>query len=98
MSAVVGSYTYTGPWINWSRGAVSGSTITLTQRDGGLLTAFLGIFVTSSGATFWRILSFAIHQCRTKEGPKDGIHHQQQVILHNSSTATAAAWQMTQLG
>ena len=98
MSATAGSYVYTGPWINWSRGAALGSTITLTQRDGGLLTAFLGIFVTSAGAAFWRILSFLIHQCRIKEGPQDGIHQQQQAILRNSGTPGAAAWQMTQLG
>lgn len=88
---------FTGAWINWSRGLILGSTITLSQRDGTLLTAFLGIFVTVAGAGCWRILSFWIHQHRAKQGPTDAIHHQQQAILRNSGTPGAAAWQLTQL-
>ncbi|KAL9638460.1 MAG: hypothetical protein Q9164_001539 [Protoblastenia rupestris] len=87
---------YTGPWINWSRGLVLGSTITLSQRDAGLLTAFLGIFVTAAGAACWRLLSYAVHQHRAKEAPRDGLHHQQQVILRNNNTS-GAVWQLAQL-
>ncbi|KAL8780906.1 MAG: hypothetical protein Q9213_006246, partial [Squamulea squamosa] len=97
MSLPTGSEIHTGFWINWSRGAVLGSTITLSQRNGSLLTAFLGIFVTSAGTACWRILSFLIHQHRAKQELEDAIHHQQQVILRNSSTPDAAAWQMAQL-
>ena len=97
MSATPDSYIYTGPWINWSKGAIPGSTITLTQRDGSLLTAFLGIFVTVAGAACWRILSFTLHQCRSQQGRKSAIHLQQQTILRNETTPGAAAWQMTQL-
>ena len=97
MSSSPGAYIYTGPWINWDRGAILGSTITLSQRDGGLLTAFLGIFITVAGAAWWRILSFLIHQYRATPGPRDTVHHQQQVILRNSSTPGGAAWQMTQV-
>ncbi|KAL8725056.1 MAG: hypothetical protein Q9166_007587 [cf. Caloplaca sp. 2 TL-2023] len=88
---------YTGTWINWSRGFVLGSTITLSQRNGSLLTAFLGIFVTVAGTACWRILSFLIHQHQAKHMLNDAVHHQQQVILRNSGTPGEAAWQMTQL-
>ncbi|KAL8739322.1 MAG: hypothetical protein Q9181_000053 [Wetmoreana brouardii] len=97
MSLPTASQIYTGPWINWSRGFVLGSTITLSQRNGSLLTAFLGIFVTAAGTACWRILSFLIHQHQAKDLLNDAIHHQQQVILRNSGTPGEAAWQMTQL-
>ena len=97
MSATPDSYIYTGLWINWSKGAIQGSTITLTQRDGSLLTAFLGIYVTVAGAACWRILSFILHQCRSQQGLKGAMYYQQQAILRNDTTPGAAAWQMTQL-
>jgi len=97
MSLTAESHVYTGVWINWSKGLVLGSTITLDQRNGSLLTAFLGIFVTLAGSAYWRILSFLIHQHRAKPGLNDAIHHQQQAILRNSGGPVAAAWQMTQL-
>ena len=97
MSLPAESQIYTGPWINWSRGFVYGSTITLSQRNGSLLTAFLGIFVAAAGAAFWRILSFLIHQHRAKPLMRDAVHHQQQAILRNSGSPDAAAWQMTQV-
>lgn len=64
MSLTAGSSIYTGAWINWSQGAIIGATITLSQRNGNLLTAFLGIFVTIAGGACWRILSFLMHQQR----------------------------------
>ncbi|KAL8932888.1 MAG: hypothetical protein Q9211_006072 [Gyalolechia sp. 1 TL-2023] len=97
MSLPAESQIYTGPWINWSRGYVLGSTITLSQRNGSLLTAFLGIFVTAAGTACWRILSFLVHQYQAKQVLNDAVHHQQQVILRNSGTPAEAAWQMTQL-
>ena len=97
MAQSAGSYIYTGHWINWSHGLVLGSTITLSDRNGGLLTAFLGIFVTIAGAACWKIMSYALHQSRCSQNFEDGLHHQQQAIFRNDSTAGGAAWQMTQL-
>lgn len=97
MSLPAETHVYTGFWINWSRGRVLGSTITLSQRYGGLFTAFLGIFVTVVGAACWTIQSFLIHQHRAKKGPGSAMHHQQQVVLRNSNTAGSAAWQIIQV-
>lgn len=88
---------YYGAWVNWSHGRVVGSTITLSPRSGSLLTAFLAIFVTAAGAALWRILAFVVHQSRTRQDPRDGLHHQQQVILRNTSTPGAASWQLLSL-
>ena len=98
MSLASGAYVYTGAWIDWTKGRIQGSTITLSQRNGSLLTAFLGIFVTVAGASFWRILCFLVHQYQAKPRLFDAAHHQQQAILRNSSTPGSAAWQLTQLG
>ncbi|KAL8924268.1 MAG: hypothetical protein Q9172_002741 [Xanthocarpia lactea] len=89
--------TYTGPWINWSRGRILGPTITLDQQDGGLLTAFLALFVSTAGAATWKITCYGLHQMRAGPGPSDGLHHQQQAILCNSATPVGASWQLTQL-
>ena len=89
---------YLGHWTNWSRGKVLGSTITLSSRNGGLLTAFLAIFVAVAGTSFWRIASFVAHQRRSSRDPQDGLHQQQQVILRNSGAPSDALWNFMQLG
>ena len=97
MSQVSGAYVYTGVWVNWSRGTILGSTLTLSDRNGGLLIAFLAIFVSAAGGALWRILSYIIHQSRAKLNYQDGLHHQQQVIFRNASSPGSASWQLLQL-
>lgn len=91
------SYTYTGLWINWSRGSIVGSTLTLDKSNGGLLTAFLAVFVSAAGGATWSIMSFALHQIRAKQEYQDGLHHQQQAIFRNSGSPVRTSWQMLQL-
>ena len=91
------AHVYIGVWTNWSRSKILGSTLTLSDRDGGLLTAFLAIFVTAAGGAFWRIVSYIVHQIRSKRRYQDGLHHQQQVIFRNASSPDVASWQLGQL-
>lgn len=86
------SHIYHGAWINWSRGLVTGATITLGEREGGLLTAFIATFVTIVGAELWKISCYVFHQIRSKQEPQDGLYHQQQVILRTYPTPGGAAW------
>lgn len=97
MASANGAHMYTGAWINWSHGPILGSTLALSSRDGGLLTTFLAIFVSAAGAALWRILSYIIHQARASREHQDGLHHQQQNILRNTSSAGGASVQFTQL-
>lgn len=83
---------YTGPWINWSKGLVLGSTITLSSRNGAVLTAFIATFIAIVSALLWKILCFGLHQSRVSQGPKDGLYHQQQNVFRNSGTPGGAAW------
>ncbi|KAI9699287.1 MAG: hypothetical protein M1836_002897 [Candelina mexicana] len=92
-----GAYIYHGFWINWSHGRVLGSTITLSNRDGSFLTAFLALFVAVAGSQLWRILSFTLHQARASRDSRDGLHHQQQAILRNTGSAIGAAYEFTRL-
>ena len=97
MSQTAAPYVYTGPWINWSRGIVLGSTITLSDRDGDLLIAFLGIFVTVAGVACWRLVSFALHQHRSLGRPQDVLHHQQQAIFRNTGSPVSASLELAQV-
>jgi hypothetical protein len=98
MSSPDSSHIYTGLWVNWSHGLVLGSTLTLSARDGGLLTSFLATFITVVGAQLWRILSFCFHQIRSSRGPQDGLHHQHQNIFRNTSSPGSAAWSFLLMG
>lgn len=89
--------TYLGFWINWSHGPVGGSTLTLSSHNGGLLTAFLALFVAIAGGALWRITAFISHQVRAGQDVQDGLHHQQQAILRNTSSPGAALWQFIRL-
>ncbi|KAF7505123.1 hypothetical protein GJ744_001263 [Endocarpon pusillum] len=92
-SAVQESDVYVGLWTDWSHGSIAGATLTLTKRDGGLLTAFIAVFVTVIGERFWFIVSFVAHMILSREGAQDGIYHQRQAILHNASPS-AALWRL----
>ncbi|RAL08519.1 uncharacterized protein BO97DRAFT_398097 [Aspergillus homomorphus CBS 101889] len=96
MSAAL--YTYTGVWINWSEGAIRGATLTLSQKNSGVLSAFLAMLVSLAGSLFWGILGFALHQLGTTEPTRrrDALHYQRQVILRNKGAA-AAAWALITL-
>ncbi|KAF2474435.1 uncharacterized protein BDR25DRAFT_385987 [Lindgomyces ingoldianus] len=83
-----------GFWTNWSHGKVQGATITLTQRNGGFLIAFLAIFVGMVGKSFWRLGCFCMHRYFSSSDPEDGLYHQRQAILRNSDTAQDAAWRL----
>lgn len=77
---------YVGVWTNWSLGGrLTGSTLTLSHRNGALLTAFLALFVTFVGSRLWRIFCLILHQIFHTDLPRDGLHHQRQAILRNST-------------
>ena len=88
---------YLGFWTNWSYGRVRGATLTLTNRDGGFLTAFLAVFVVIAGRSFWRIACFMIHYALSSVAPKDGIYHQRQAILRNAASGTSGLLSLLQM-
>lgn len=97
MSALTGAEIYTGAWVDWSRGAVLGSTVTLSARYASVLTAFLALFVTIVGSCLWRISSFIIHQYSSSPDAKDGLHHQHQLVFRNTGSPAEAAKTFTEI-
>ena len=47
-----------------------------------------------SGACFWRVLCFILHQVRSTPTAQDGLFHQQQTLLRNSITAPNALYNL----
>ncbi|KAA8622904.1 hypothetical protein A1F94_003002 [Pyrenophora tritici-repentis] len=88
---------YLGVWTDWSHGSVKGLTYTTTLQKGGLLVAFLALFVTFTGTCFWSIISFTMHQMLSRQAPQNATYHQRQAILRNSGTSGAAAWKLFML-
>ncbi|KAI1327963.1 hypothetical protein F5Y16DRAFT_420312 [Xylariaceae sp. FL0255] len=76
-----------GIWINWSRGPIFGSTLTIGPEAGGFLIAFTAVFVGFVFARGWQIVSFAFHGLFASPRPQNAIYHQHQAILRNSSDA-----------
>lgn len=91
------SHIYHGPWINFGNGGyITGATVTLSDRSGGLLTSFIATFVTLVGAQLWKILAFAIHQIRSTTEPEDALFHQQQTIWRNTTNPGGTSWTFLQ--
>lgn len=94
-TAYASSFVYTGIWTNWSKGRILGATLTLRQREAGLLAAFLAIYVTATGGQFWKILCYLLHQTRAGGwgSSENNLHRRMQVILRNSAGAASALWE-----
>ncbi|KAJ4295392.1 hypothetical protein N0V90_007404 [Kalmusia sp. IMI 367209] len=86
-----------GSWTDWSRGSITGATITTTQRNGGFLIAFIALFVAVTGTSFWTIVAFVQHQISSSEAAQDAVYHQRQAILRNSDTSAAGLWKLLRL-
>ncbi|KAH6697298.1 hypothetical protein F5X68DRAFT_238683 [Plectosphaerella plurivora] len=86
---------YTGFWRNW--GARDGTDtflnlhLTVSRSDGAVITAFLALFLSAAVAQIWPIFCFIIHQARSTTSKHTGLYHQQQAILSNTFSPTAAA-------
>lgn len=97
MSLIDTYHVHLGFWTNWDHGKIEGATITLTRRNGGLLIAFIAIFVGAAGKSFWRLACFLLHRTLSSSSPQSGTYHQLQAILRNSGAAQDAAWSLAQL-
>ncbi|KAI0101019.1 hypothetical protein GGR51DRAFT_575138 [Nemania sp. FL0031] len=76
-----------GLWTNWSHGIVLGSTLTLSRDNANLLIGAITFFITVVGVYIWKIVSFSLHAYYSDPSPRDGLYHQRQVIIRNSSSA-----------
>lgn len=89
-------HVHLGTWTNWSRGPLFGPTITMTRREGGLLVAFIALFVTIVGTSFWRLFCLTLHYIYSTKAARDGLYHQRQAILRNSANGASGLWSLGQ--
>ena len=94
-TAYASSFVYTGIWIHWSKGPIYGATLTLYQREAGLLAAFLAVYVTATGGQFWKILCYLSHQNQAGklDAHEDKFRRKVQVLLRNSAGPASALWE-----
>lgn len=90
MSTTAGNI-FIGVWKNHNDERWPTWTLTLKQRDGGILSAALVIFVGFAATQSWNIVKFILHQVLLRFR-RDGLDQQLQAMLRNSSTHAGAAW------
>ena len=93
------AYIHEGFWTNWSKGSITGQTLTLCPTYATLLTNSLALFVTLSGGQLWTILRFSLHQYRASRKPAvpTASRLQEQVVLRNATTNFATLRLMSQV-
>lgn len=91
---------YNGLWVNQPFGSQRGATLTLDHQTGGIIIAFLALFIAAAARSLWKITRFMMHVCATESASRnqDGIYHQRQVILRNQSIALNAVLDLCRLG
>jgi len=85
---------YIGTWHDHANGIW---TLTLPEREAGVLAATLIIFAGFVASQAWSITKFILHQARAGEGVRDGLWHQQQVTIRNSNSHLHALWSLLSL-
>lgn len=91
-------YIYEGIWINWRRGPLLGSTLTVNPYRASILSPALAIVISIAGSQLWRLFQFALHQIRATSSDRSLIYHQQQVILRNTATDLNTLWRLIRTG
>ncbi|KAJ5505300.1 hypothetical protein N7453_004257 [Penicillium expansum] len=82
---------FIGIWQNHKNETWPTWTLTLKQRDGGILSAALVLFVGFAATQAWNIVKLILHQVLLRFR-RDGLDQQLQAMLRNSSTHAEAAW------
>ena len=89
---------YKGFWINRSFGSLRGATLTLDRQAGGIIIAFLALFIAAAARSLWKITRFTICAIESASSNQNGIYHQRQAILRNQPIALNAALDLCRLG
>lgn len=90
-------YIYEGVWINWSRGSILGSTLTVSPQHASILSPALAILVSIAGSQLWTLSQYVLHQVRATPEHRNFIYHQTQSILRNSTSDFDALSRLSRL-
>lgn len=89
---------YTGIWINHSRGDFRGARLTLSREAGGLVIAFLALFIAVTARGVWKLARYLLFVTGSSSIEQEGTYHQRQAVLRNGSLAFDALWDLLRLG
>lgn len=90
-------YIYEGIWINWSRGSILGSTLTVSPQHASILSPAIAILVSIAGTQLWALSQYIIHQTRATPQQRSFVYHQSQSILRNSTSDVDAMSRLSRL-
>jgi hypothetical protein len=51
-----------------------------------------------AGSQLWSFICFVLHQVRSTREPRDGLHHQQQILLRNSASQNSTLIELLKVG
>lgn len=88
---------HTGHWTDWSKGAILGSSLTVTDSQGKYIISTTSTFIGIVGTCAWSLVVYIIHQFRASRDGGNAFYHQQQVSLCNSGSAVGTAKELMQL-
>ncbi|KAF2186125.1 hypothetical protein K469DRAFT_687516 [Zopfia rhizophila CBS 207.26] len=89
---------YIGHWVNWAKGPVHGSTITMNSTTGAVIVAFLALYVQISGVYLWGLLCYIFYHRRISRGLHSGLYLQQQALLRNGESPLSVSFGFLRLG
>lgn len=89
---------YTGLWINHAQGDFRGARLTLSREAGGLVIAFLALFIAVTARGAWKLARYVLFVAGSSSIEQDGTYHQRQAVLRNGGLAFDALWDLVRLG
>lgn len=85
---------YHGLWVDRS---THSARLTLDRQAGGVVIAFLALFVAATARSLWKITRFLLHAALSSSRSQHGSYHQTQAILRNQSLARDALLDLLRL-
>ncbi|KAI1359055.1 hypothetical protein F5Y08DRAFT_350059 [Xylaria arbuscula] len=67
------------------------------RDNANLLIGAVTFFITIVAVYIWKIISFSLHAYYSDPGPRDGLYHQRQAIIRNSSSAAGTVLSLVNL-
>jgi hypothetical protein len=98
MAALPTDRVYQGHWVDYTRGTVSGATITTTTGNANLVIAVLSLLVAFTGSHLWDLIALAIYCNHISKTNQFAFHHQRQLLARNLTSPGAFILEMVKMG
>jgi hypothetical protein len=90
---------FIGSWKDNSKGAIKGTNITISSKNGVILVAFLALFVQFAGQHLWGIAAFIWFQLRLRGRRKynAALRYQQDMSIRNNGSPGQTLWTLIRI-